>query len=382
MPIRLTCPSCSATLSVKDENAGRAVQCPKCGGIIPAPEPAAAPPPPSLETDSVAPAAVPNPAVDDFDEPSKPAKTGGKITGKPVGRSNAEDDDKPRRKGRDEDEDDRDAKGNRPANRRRDADDAAPPGRGKKPEGKSNTGIILAVIAGVLLLCCGGVVGLGWWGVEMLKEQAQKNRDRGTATQPIEITAAALAKEERANSEATTAKYSQKWLIIEGTFQGYEIGLMGEVVLLDDGVRCSAGRDEFKRFFGVSKGQRIKLKGKYFAGTMLSEGTLEWTGPDTSIQVTAEELINDYKDRAAGDAKYKNKEVTITKAVIDDIPLDEVVLISTEKLASRKKILADNIGLRPIHFPDLKDGKSVTVKGTCKGDKKGDILIGNARFVP
>ncbi len=36
MPIRLTCPSCSATLSVKDEFAGRAVKCPKCNGVIPA----------------------------------------------------------------------------------------------------------------------------------------------------------------------------------------------------------------------------------------------------------------------------------------------------------------------------------------------------------
>jgi len=52
MPIRLTCPSCSATLSVKDEYAGRAVKCPKCGGVIPASQPAA----------PAAPAAAPPPA--------------------------------------------------------------------------------------------------------------------------------------------------------------------------------------------------------------------------------------------------------------------------------------------------------------------------------
>ena len=372
MPIRLTCPSCSATLSVKDEHAGRAVKCPKCGDIIPAAQPATASPP------SPAPAPVP---YDDFDEPPKPAKTGGKITGKPVARSEdadelPEDEETTRRKGRDADDRDRAAK-----RRRRDEDDDRSPGRGQKPPGKSNTGMILIIVGGLLLLCCGGVGGVGWLVAEKVKEQAQKDRDRGTATTPIEITALALAKEERANSDATTTKYSQKWLIIEGTLQGYEFG-MGQFILLDDGVRCSAEGDEFKRFFGVSKGQRIRLKGKYFGGTVLSEGTLEWTGPDPSIQVTAEVLLNDYKDRASGDAKYKNKEVTVTKALVDEIPQGEVVLISTEKIPSRKKILADNIGFRQSHFPDLKEGKSVTVKGTCKGEAKGDILIGNARFVP
>ena len=108
MPIRLTCPSCSATLSVKDEFAGRAVKCPKCGGVIPASQPAtpaaATPvaPPPAATSPPPAPAAEAAPAekapLDDFDEPAKPAKTGGKITGKPVARSKGadEDEDRPR----------------------------------------------------------------------------------------------------------------------------------------------------------------------------------------------------------------------------------------------------------------------------------------------
>ena len=377
MPIRLPCPSCSATLSVKDEFAGRAVKCPKCGGVIPAAQPAAAAPPPPDASPAVPvapPAAAP---PDDFDEPPKP-KTGGKITGRPVAASKGADDaddEKPRRKGRDDADDDRPAK-----RRRRDADDDGP--RGKKPEGKSNTGMILLIVGGLLLLCCGGGVGLGWYAVVKVKEQVQKERDRGTATAPIEITATALAKEGRADPAKALEKYSQKWLVVEGTLQGYKSGPMGDSVLLDDGVQCLAEGDEFKRFFDVSKGQRIKLKGKSFGGPLLSEGTLEWTGPDPSIQVTAEVLINDYKDRAAGDAKYKNKEVTITKARITDDPLDEVVLVSTQEITSQKKILADTIGLRQKHFPDLKNGKQVTVKGTCKGDKKGNILVGDARIIP
>ena len=78
MPIRIACPSCSATLSVKDEFAGRAVRCPKCGTVIPATahQPAATPSPP------------PKGAFEAIDEPT--AGTGGK-TAEPVERSNAVD---------------------------------------------------------------------------------------------------------------------------------------------------------------------------------------------------------------------------------------------------------------------------------------------------
>jgi predicted Zn finger-like uncharacterized protein len=67
MPIRITCPSCAATLSVKDENAGRAVKCPKCEGVIPVPTPVAPPPPPAPASPPPAPA-----AFDDFDDEPAP----------------------------------------------------------------------------------------------------------------------------------------------------------------------------------------------------------------------------------------------------------------------------------------------------------------------
>src|SRR5262245_45020964 len=49
--IRFTCPSCKATLSVPDEQAGKTGKCPKCQAAfeIPAPDSSASPPLPSAE---------------------------------------------------------------------------------------------------------------------------------------------------------------------------------------------------------------------------------------------------------------------------------------------------------------------------------------------
>lgn len=104
MPIRITCPSCSAVLSVRDENAGRAVRCPKCDGVIPVPVPA---PPPEPPPEPAAP--PPPPARSDFDDlgddddrPRRPAKSPARKPA-PAARSDFDDlddddDDRPRRR--------------------------------------------------------------------------------------------------------------------------------------------------------------------------------------------------------------------------------------------------------------------------------------------
>jgi|GEM_PF-3297000 len=185
MPIRLVCPSCSAALLVRDEFAGRAVKCPKCGGVIPAAQPVV---PPVAPPAAVSPPPAPEPQqekpeVEEPNEPAKPAQDGSKIVGRPVARAMKVDDedDRPRRK-RGEDQDrgsksggedtgDRESK-NRPsekANRREDEeDDEERPTRSRKRRdedddrsapGKKKGGggvVIIAAVCGVLLLCCSG----------------------------------------------------------------------------------------------------------------------------------------------------------------------------------------------------------------------------------
>jgi predicted Zn finger-like uncharacterized protein len=217
MPIRIVCPSCSAALSVKDEVAGRAVKCLKCGGTIPASQTAAAQP-----TAAPAPPPVPQkPSFETVDEPSKPSKSGSKVTGQPAARvkdanDKSEDENRPKRKNRDDDGDDRDDDrdersekkskkrdrdddrddDDRPSkNRRRDDDDEDRP-RGKKggkkkgEEGakKGGGGMIVAIICGTLLLCCTGVGGGVWYamksaqkGLEEFGESLKEKNDKVTA---------------------------------------------------------------------------------------------------------------------------------------------------------------------------------------------------------
>jgi predicted Zn finger-like uncharacterized protein len=167
MPIRITCPSCSATLSVKDELAGRAVKCPKCGGVIPGSQSAAggtppaakapAPPPgptpsapkmPAMPAAKPAPAPVPAPPEPEPESESEsspfgnldaPAASKGKSTGKSAPAPEDEDD-KPRKKRRDERDEDADDK---PRKKRRDEDEDEVPrkkGRDRDDEGDEDRG--------------------------------------------------------------------------------------------------------------------------------------------------------------------------------------------------------------------------------------------------
>jgi predicted Zn finger-like uncharacterized protein len=209
MPIRITCPSCSATLSVKDEFAGRSVKCPKCGDVIPPSKPAALPPAPPAAAAQPAPAPVAEKPPSRDDAPSQ-AGTGSKVTARPVARARAEDEadekprrkgadreddadeDEPRRKGRDRDREDddgprrtqskrgakgdRDDEDDRPRKRhRRLAALADRPARGRKQEGGSGGGATIAIIVcATLLLICGGVGASVWYFVYRVKKGVEE----------------------------------------------------------------------------------------------------------------------------------------------------------------------------------------------------------------
>src|SRR5687768_5065961 len=121
MPVRVTCPSCSAQLNVKDELAGRMVKCPKCGNTmtVPAATPDA---PPDLTTPPPLP--PPEPEKSPFEElgASPGAKADDEEPRRPKAKpARGEEEDRPRGRRREDDEDDRPARGGRrPARRGRD----------------------------------------------------------------------------------------------------------------------------------------------------------------------------------------------------------------------------------------------------------------------
>ena len=403
MPIRLTCPSCSATLSVKDEHAGRAVKCPKCGGIIPAAQPAApsaADPPPPPTTEAAPP--------DDFDEPRRPAKTGGKITGVPVSRSKGRDaaaDDKPRRTNRDDD-----AAGDRPAKRRgRDADDDGP--RGRKPAGKSKTGIILVVIAGVLLLCCGGVGFAGWWVYNRIEED-KRARESGAASTDKVTGAGTRAMYDRLQVGKTTRAEADAMLGGRGKI-ATDADLMkafavGPAPRAPDAWYAKTGA---KRVFvwlnggdyliaafhptadGTARLQAKELRPKSGAG--LKDGELDDAkfeqqyppGGESGIPVTAEDLGEAYLTGvAAADEKYKNKVVLVDGKVADfgygvDGEL-QVLLQSVPGLGREPSVY-----VRCAVAPDdvnrvltVSRGQTIKLRGMCAGFGGARVDVTNATF--
>lgn len=228
MPIRISCPACAASLSIRDEFAGRAVRCPKCAGVIPPsaqpvatvseaesvaalpplPPPPAPPPPVAVAPPPVPPAPEPlDLPPDEPAPPPKPPKSGSRPVPPPEPRPRDEVEDDRRRRRRDEDdesdrrrrdeddedarprrkrrdEDDRDERGrrrdrdeDRPRRRRRDEDDDRPAyARGR---GQSNTGVAVAVVGAVVLLVGGGA--LAWY----LSSQSDKEADPTVAGTPL-----------------------------------------------------------------------------------------------------------------------------------------------------------------------------------------------------
>ena len=177
MAIHITCPACSAAVSLSDDSAGREATCPKCGAVIPAP---------AVDIDPLAGLTAPAPeprtgsepersALPPRDEPARAGDAPARRVPYPD-----DDDDRPRRRERDRDElgggrgrrsdrpgDDRER--DRPARRRRPEDDT-PDDSASGGSGGGTVITILVVVFGIFLVCCGGVGYLGYLAVKTTKE--------------------------------------------------------------------------------------------------------------------------------------------------------------------------------------------------------------------
>jgi predicted Zn finger-like uncharacterized protein len=176
MTATVACPNCQNRLRVEEAVLGREVKCPACATVFTA-EAAALP-----AEDEVQPA------------PPRPART--------APRPPADEDDRPRRpaarRGRDDEEDDRPARSATRRPRRVDEDDE-PRGRSAKKQG-SGAGTVLAILAGVGLLLCGGCGAAAYWTWLKINEGAQAVRGAMTSWE------AELATAQQAREKAATAR--------------------------------------------------------------------------------------------------------------------------------------------------------------------------------
>lgn len=329
MPVRLVCPSCSASLSVKDEYAGRAVKCPKCGGVIPAGQPAAAPPPskPSAALPPPPPAEPERPLFEEVvDEPPAPPvpKIKGRPSGKPAARANADDDAPPsKRRSRDDDEDDRPARSRRP----RDEDDAD----GDRPRGKkkSKAPLILGIVGFLLLTCCGGV-GFGiYWFITKAKEVVKKVQD-DLGKADIRVNRASYdnlkvgttrAEAEQALGTGKTATAADVSAVIPAFAdvlpQWKELAAKGRVLVWRN------GDDYLIAAFYPDADGKARLQSKAWRpknSATQTEGQLDDAkfvkehpaGGGPAVPVASVALAEAYRDDKAGaDAKYKGKTLTV-----------------------------------------------------------------------
>ncbi len=432
MPVRLVCPSCSATLSVKDEYAGRAVKCPKCGGVIPASQPGAAPPPAAPSKPAMAPLPPPEPepapAADSpfgaLDEPAKPKpKITGRPTSKTAAKADAENDEdvKPaRRKGRDDDDRDRDRddekgakKGSRDSKgadeeegddrptrgkKKRDDGDGEGPRNGKKKGGGGV--VIVAILCGTLLLCCGGVGYGGWWaynkfvklkndvveGVEKAKEDLEKwnpsvsqfNYEQlkvGTTTRAQAETS--LGKGRLATSEDVQKIFPND---VAKTQQWTEKVVDGRAVLWRNG-------DDFllvafnPNAEGTSRVQMKEWRPKIGASASLGEpnnAKFETAYPvlSATTEVPAEEVAKDYRASSiTADQRYKDK-TFIINGKVKDIMMDSGKVKVTLDASPANKASLDvmhctlRVGQTPFAYSR---GQRIKVSGKCTGGGFGDV---------
>lgn len=419
MPIRLVCPSCSAALSVKDEYAGRAVKCPKCGGVIPASGAAAVPPRPAPPPPEPPPAPAGNP-FEVLDEPAAGPPKGGRITGRPGGRSPDRDDRPPRRRDRDRDDAPDDRGGDdRPRRRRRpDGPDRGDGGDGVVAKASMSVGVIIALVFGALVLCCGAPLAAGYYffartaeavrdGADAfqkkLEEDAKRREEEMKAESgpPIEVRAADLAKEFKDDKAAAEGKYKNRTVLVEGKLDDISYGFDGEAQALLVGqpppegkilgtlVRVVMTKADANKLLGVSRGQTVKLRGKctgqitdLFVDAV--NGTVEGTGADPNPTVTAAELLAEHARGAdATDDRYKDKPITITNAVVVRKDGEASLIVGGPGKKGTAVTIKVNLPLdAKKQIANLKAGERVKVKGEYSSTYDNMININRAWIVP
>jgi|GEM_PF-2611405 len=394
MPIRIVCPSCSAALSIKDELAGRALKCPKCGEVIPASQS-----PPSTQS-----APTPSPQKSPFeelDEPAKPAKTGSKVTGQPAARAKKVDEDeeerptkKRKKRDEDEDEDDRPARG-----KKRGSNDAATAAAVAAGGG----GMMLALVGGGLLVCCLGVGGVGYYiytrvtkGMEEVRkelEKVDKQNPPANTSPAIEVKAEDIAKAYKDDKVATDNKYKGKNVLVEGKLEDIDFMPFGDVYARLQGasgnqVRCVVVKKDVNKLLDTSRGQTLKLKGKcdglnaIFVDVL--DATIENVGSDPGQKVTAAGLLNEYeRNSMATNEKYNDKAIIISSAVVDSKEGEATLIVRGIKQAGTTKIKITLPVSSREQIANLKPGDLVkTIRGEYAGSSGGFIIINRAWIVP
>lgn len=365
---RITCPSCSATLTTKGEPTGRAVKCPKCGGVIPASA---------------------SEAIHD-DEPARPAA-----------RAADDEDDRPRRRPRGDDRDD-----DRPARPRRMRDEEDRPG-GKKP-GRSNTPLILALVGGgfLLLSCCGGGgIGVYWFvgrvndAVDKVQKEPKSAGSRVTQANYNELkvgTTTRKGAEEKLGNGKMVASADLDAIFpadAQSVNRWKPLAVRGRAVAWQDG-------DDYvlAAFYPDAHGDALLQMKQWLprAGASVFEGEPNDVSfanahkpktPDKVVtprtRVRAEDLAGEFEtDPAAAAARYNNKTFQVDGKLSDVKVADGNVTAILEGLPGKGGKTVSCVVKKYLNTTPFIHGRGdrVVIEGKCAGATAGGVSFTDSAF--
>src|SRR5204862_6525950 len=138
-------------------------------------------------------------------------------------------------------------------------------------------------------------------------------------------------------------KYTGKTVLVTGDLKDIGFNLNKDICVRFDGFGPTAAQptglrveaavvpQDANKVWNTSVDQEIRVKGmckgvdEILGHINVMDCTVEGVGPDPSIVVTADDLLAEFaKNRKETDAKYRDKPVTLTDAVIDSILKDKL----------------------------------------------------------
>jgi hypothetical protein len=228
------------------------------------------------------------------------------------------------------------------------------------------------------------------------KPSADPARQPTPAQVDFRLTSQQLAKDYEIDKVAAAAKYTGKWVEVEGPMESVLVLPSGDVNIRLVGfeadpkkfsghsVRGIPAAADAEKLKSLTRGQMVKLKGKVERETAgmfvdLVPCELVSIGPDPAIRVTADQLTQDYaRDAAAADRKYRDKwllvEGTVAELKEDRAAADCVILEGAGKKDGKPlRVSAAYPADRKKDFAALKKGDRVKIKGECGGEFAGTI---------
>jgi hypothetical protein len=375
MSVRVVCPSCNTAFDAADEFAGRTASCPACGAAVPVPAPGALAPADAVE---VVEEAAELPVAEPIPEAVPPAE---RPRAAPVRR----DDPRPL-----------------PSHKLR---DESPP----ETSGLGGAALVLALFAGVCLLCCGGL-GFGlYWAFEQAGRMADQSDGQGEKNPKVTI-----ANYNRLELGMTEAEVEA----ILGPGQTARASHLAAAFADDDDfarrrkAEWSPKVEQDRALVWVNGGDHlfVAFHGKPDAGGRLQmkefvvrNGAGEHAGiPDDAqfarrfgppragkpkdkepaVEVSASTLVTDYRDAAVADPKYKGKELTVTDAVFESVVGDTAIFRENVKALVGTRLQVHFTPGQREKLEALRRGDRVKFKARCDGRSDRAIVMRQGQLVP